>query len=247
MTQEQLAERIAQGETKYMPELWESCKKLIYKYVNACYATYGAKFKSRGIEKADLKQEAFFILPEAVEAFFKSDRRYKFTTFLRYPLKNMFSRLLGFRAASGRYDPINTARSLSEPMPGTDNLCLGDVLVDVNADFAADIEKKADCDLLFTLSKKLLDERKYNIIERYYKQGQTLTSIAQDLGCSVSNVSAAQRYALRVLRKIPKIWAYRGYVMNSTYNMGGVGRFKNSGMSCVEWAVIKLDKIEERK
>lgn len=217
------------------------------KYASRCYAVHGAKFKARGIEKADIEQECYFALSEAVTAYFESDRRYKFTTFLRYPLKNMFARLLGFRTAADRLDPMTRAQSLSEPVPGADDLTIGDTIEDENAEFAADIEKQADCEKLFPLAEKLLDERKYDIIERFYKRGHTLTSIAKERGCSVSNVAQAQRYALRVLRKSPQIWAYRGYVANASYNMGGLNLFKNSGLSSVEWAVLKLEQFSERK
>lgn len=114
MSNEELAILAQQGDREATGALWEQVKQLLYQLARRFYMRYGADCcAQRGVTMADLEQEAFFALLDAVEAY-KPNGEYQFTTYLTKASKNRFRACMGLR----KHNPLDRADSLSAPAPG---------------------------------------------------------------------------------------------------------------------------------
>ena len=95
MCNEELAQAIKQGQPELKPLLWEQVQKLLELKAQDCYCKYFSRCIKCGIDLTDIYQECYFVFEEALKAY-NHESGYKFTTYLTYPLKNAFLRLLGY-------------------------------------------------------------------------------------------------------------------------------------------------------
>ena len=87
-----------------------------------------------------------------------------------------------------------------------------------------------------------------SLIRKRYWGGETLTSIAADAGFSVNRASQIHRDAIRKLRRPQHERALRQYIEESTdyYKPCGAAKFRRTGVSPVEDAVLRREDAEER-
>lgn len=118
MKNEELCLLIKQGDTGYLPELWEQTRKFIAMQAKRFY------FKGEthnGVEIEDLVQSGYFAVLQAVEHF-EPERGFTFINFLAKTLNNAFCEVIGIR--SSKRDMLNYAASLDEPYGGDENRTL---------------------------------------------------------------------------------------------------------------------------
>ena len=233
-TNEQLAEKIHNGEAEHITELYNNCYKLIYKYATACYNKYRERCSQCGAELADLISVSYFALLEAVKEYAKSDKTYKFTTFLRFPLLSAYSKLLNF--GSRRAEPLDNYVSYDVPLPGTDDLYLRDTLEDKGiADTFTESENADYFKILLDEVEKLPPEFK-STIKRYYFKCESLPTIAKTENITCSAVQQRKQKALRSLRRNKLI--RKVYGADYIHHYVSVSKFNATWTSSTELAVL---------
>lgn len=98
-TNEQLALACQAGDRQAIAQLWEQTKALICSWCYHYYERGRDRCAACGVELADLQQEGFLALLDAVQAF-EPEREYKFTSWLKFPLKNRCNALLGKKGSA---------------------------------------------------------------------------------------------------------------------------------------------------
>lgn len=111
MSNEELAVLAQQGDREAAGKLWEQCRRLLVQLARRFYRRYGADdCAQRGVTMADLEQECFLSLLDAVKGF-KPTRGYKFTTYLSRASEGRFKDAMGLR----KVNPLDMADSLNVP------------------------------------------------------------------------------------------------------------------------------------
>lgn len=245
---EQLAKEIKAGNENLIPELWDATRLFIFHQLNHIVKRNQSNqdlMISAGITKEDLYQEAFFILLEAVNAFNPAGG-YSFLSSLEFAAQNHFFALVGMRTAKGRNDPLNNSDRFERQLASEDEeICLGDTIPDPDAENALDavIEREYQRQCRVDIDKALkylTDTEKRIIIERYYKN-KRLPALQKEYGIPTEKINQYHKSALRKLRSRYELRKWRDDIIDRSYALGGVGFFKETGHSSVEWAVSRLD------
>lgn len=202
MTNEELAVQAQQGDKLALEKLWLQVYKLLYLMCGRAYAHYGCDFCSRkGVTLEDFTQESYFAFLKAVEAF-KSEKEYKFNTYLEYHLKTAINALLGQRTS--KKEPLNYCGSLDVPMGEDEDLNLCDVLEDEDATQAMQsVEEKTDNELLREALTEALDTctaRQQTIISLRYYYNRTLKEVSEVINVHPSRVREVEQTAFRRMR-----------------------------------------------
>lgn len=115
MTNEELVQKIQDGQTELMLNLWLQVESFIYKIADSfCMVRFANRCASFDLTKDDLINEGYFVLYSAVKNY-KPDRGSSFINYLAHCLKNKFYTLLGMRASNGEwYDCVDAlSKSIS--------------------------------------------------------------------------------------------------------------------------------------
>ena len=254
MTNEELAKRIQDGETALMPQLWEQVYKLVYHCANGYYNRQKKRCDASGVMIADLIQEGYFAVLDAVKAYDPASG-YKFTAYLNYPLKNRFNEIAGGRGS--KKEPLNYSISLDAPLgEDMDSLTLGDMVADENAetDFEAAEDNIINAQLKAALDDCLatLPKDEQSVITRHYYDGQTLTSIAKQSGNTYNRTLSLREKALKNLRRpankrrIRSVFEFE-IIESISFHAGGLKKFRNTWTSSVEAAVLRMEALRANK
>lgn len=202
-TNEELALRVKAGDSEAVAALWEQTKKLAYQFANRFYNRSTASCASAGVTLEDVKQESFFAVLAAAQAFDET-KGFKFTSFMNFHAKNHFNALIGIRGNTAKR-PLNSAGSLDELIPGGEDITIADTIPDENAAQAfEDAEHEMyQQQLHSTMEQALgaLDEQQEETIRSRYYQGMTFEAIAQQDGTNRERVRQLVAKGLRNLRK----------------------------------------------
>ena len=128
-TNEQLVLACQAGDKQAIAQLWEQTKALICSWCYHYYERGRDRCAACGVELADLQQEGFLALLDAVQAF-RPEQEYKFTSYLNFPLKNRCNALLGKRGAPRL---LNGCGSLDETIGEDGDTSQLDMIADPNA------------------------------------------------------------------------------------------------------------------
>lgn len=243
------AKEIKTGNNDMIPELWEATRLYIFHALNHIVERNRVnqeRMVSAGVTKEDLDQEAFFILLEAVNTFDPAGG-YSFISSLHFAAQTHFFALIGMRTAKGRHDPLNSSDRFERSIDnGDDELSLGDTIPDQDAENAFDsvIETQYQEQRHTAIQKALrclspIEEQV--IIERYYKN-KGLTALGKECGMSTARVYQLHQSALRKLRQKRELMEWRDEIIDRRYAMSGLGFFRATGSSSVEWAVGELEQ-----
>lgn len=193
---EELAERIQNGEKDLMPLLWGRCRKTIYKIVLR-HRYLIAERADVGIE--DLEQCGFLAMAAAVKQY-DGTKPYKFVTYIEYKFKTEVFSLLGARYAGGKYNFPILARPISEAVGDNDENGLEELLEDENAGrFTEDYEKKEMQRIVREAVEKLPELERYVIQEIFFKRKNIKEVVIE--GEKSRYAESVQRKALNRLRK----------------------------------------------
>lgn len=205
MNNEELAALIVnENREDLIPVLWEQVSRLIYMIVDRFYKTHTDRFCKCGVDLWDVRQAAYFAFLSAVRCF-RAEDGYKFTTYLRLPLKNEINALLGAR----RKTPVtlNTCVSLNEPVGNDEDTCERiELIADTSdSDIQTDIEEDEDSTMIRAAVDELPERLKY-VVQRYFFDEIKLEAIAQELNVTAERIRQLKYRALRELRKNKQLY-----------------------------------------
>lgn len=213
MTNEELAIKIQLGQTEYYAELWEQCRRLLFKILSREIKNISLP---NSLSMEDLRQEMFFSLRRAVRAYDKSGP-YTFTSYLNFSVKNTLKRVLSL---------INNKEiSLNQTISDKDGseTELIDLLSDERSLTRLEDVELSDvyCIVREAVADLPLEERR--IIERFYFNGLSHARIAALYSIDRETVDKLKSKALQHLRKDRRLKGlYRelfmhGYSINYYY------------------------------
>lgn len=248
MTNEELAVKIQQGEQELMPVLWEQVERFVQFSARKRLARRSDR---AGIELGDLISAGYIGTVKAVELF--NAEQGTFLNILSMTLKTAFAEAGGYRSLRQQRDPLHTAASLDELLPGTDALFLSDTVPDPGAeqDFE-DAENKIYLEQLHNALEgalSTLESNQENVIRQRFYNNMTLTAIAKEEGISIEAVRTREGKAFSNLRK-PKVGRkLQEYIERRTpyYLHVGLCWFNNTRTSSVEEVVFKRESWRERE
>lgn len=180
--------------------------RLVWKYADR-WAASGVG----GVTAADLHQEGFIAMLQAVEHFSVS-RGTRFSTVLHVYLQKAFSIATGQRTKRDRLDPIQSAFSLDVPLDDSEGATPVDFIPAPAAeDGIREIEEqdwldRLRADLDFAIAS--LSDAEQRTIRAHYYQGKTLEQIAAAEGISRQGVAKREQNALRHLAQSKQLTAY---------------------------------------
>lgn len=241
VTNEELALAYQRGDTEAAGQLWEQNQGFIAVITGQLYRTFSDKCQLAGVTVEDLQQEAYFAVIAAAKAY-DPGKGFKFLAFLKYPLKNVFNTLLGFR---GKRDPLNSCSSLDEPIGEEEDATKADFLADVTAPQAFERKEEAiyNQELRQALDAAIatLHKPQQEVIRGRYFAGHTLVEQSAICGISVSAVQQRERSALRAMRNGKAYSCLESFAVDygRAYRGTGWGAWNNSGSieeRILEWA-----------
>lgn len=239
MSNEELAVLAQQGNREAISALWEQVKRLLHQLARHFYRRYGVECcAQRGVTMADLEQECFLALLDAVKAY-KPAGGWRFTTYLTRASESRFKAAMGLR----KCNPLDIADSMNAPAldDGERPVEAGDLIPDLQAageleaiDITAEreyhhTELEAGLAALEPLQEAVLRGR--------YYRGQTLRETAEGLGVTLSDVRREVSHGLQALRGNKRIQMLGDeYIAGNAYKHTGFSAWKYGG-SVEEWLV----------
>jgi len=249
MTNEEMAVKIQNGQKELLADLWEQNTGIIRIKAYSLYNQYRTHCASSGVELEDILQISYFALCDAVAAY-QAEGEYKLLSYLKFPLLKHFKVLLGI--STSKREPLNQSVSLNEVMGGDDgdnehiDMLIDPASSDPFNQTEADI---FNVELHDTLEKSIskLPVTRAAAVRGRYLEGKTQGQIATELGISRQRIHTFEREALRKLRKEKALQAFREEIMaNLAYKGTGLTKFRETGESSVERAVIRADELTAR-
>lgn len=197
MNTEQLAVLVKEGNGQAALELWERVKLLLYKMANRFFRRYGTDFfAQRGVTIADLEQECFLAMLDAVRGF-SPERGYKFTTYLTKASENRFRAVLGMK----KNDPLNVCDSLNAPVSSDDaDIEAGELIADPGAEGELEeVDDRYTARVLERAVGRVLSSVQVEVVRcRFYRQ-YTRPQTARAMGIAPVAVLKEERGAVRAL------------------------------------------------
>ena len=197
MSNEELAQRIQQGERDQLLTLWAQVRRFARDRAFRWHRATGGR---GGVTLDDLEQEAFIALLEALEGW--DEKAGPFLPWYAYRLKAAFTAATAQGTQRDRFDPLESALSLDMPLlDGEDDpFTLEDTIPDPRAE--ADMEAVAERDLQAGVRRvvdSLPAEQRRVILLRYFHD-MTREQAAQRLHLTRTRAAAIEAKALRLLR-----------------------------------------------
>ena len=197
MSNEELAQRIQQGERDLILQLWAQVRRYAH---DRAYKWHRATGGRGGVTLNDLEQEAFIALLEALEGW--DEKAGKFLTWYDLRLKAAFTAATMQRTKRDMKDPLESALSLDASLlDGEDDpFILADVVADPRAeDDLNTVEERDRQAAIRRVLNSLQVEQRRVILLRYYHD-MTREQTAQRLHLTKTRAAAIEAKALRLLR-----------------------------------------------
>ena len=219
--------------------MWEQVKRLLYQLARRFYRRYGVECcAKRGVTMADLEQECFLALLDAVRCF-KPTGGWRFTTYLTRASEGRFKAAMGLR----KCNPLDMADSLNAPAldDGERTVEAGDLIPDPQAGGELEaIDTSAEKEYYHTELEAGLAAlptlQEAAIRGRFYKS-QQYQQIAAEIGNSASDVRQEVSKGLQALRADERIQRLGDeYIAGNAYKHTGFSAWKYGG-SVEEWLV----------
>lgn len=198
MTNEELVEKVKNGDSWATLELWKSVERFVKKKARL-YLNYVSYTK---VEYEDLVQAGFLAMTEAAEEY-DPDRGCSFLSFLVFFLQKHFAEECGYR--SSKRDVLMLAESIDEPIKADDPTSgtLEDLLEDPGGEYAFCFVEYIE--FLFYVRNLIyaalhsLSPRQCECIEKCYLMGMSLEEAAG--GRSKQCADLAIKNGFRILRR----------------------------------------------
>lgn len=205
MTNEEICIRIQKGERELIPLLWESVSAWIALRAKRFYYTCG---DLRRVEEADLIQQGFLALMDAVEVY--DAEKGSFITIFTYHLNRRFYEAAGLRTRRQIEEPGVTAVSLNTPLNDED----GGELMDLQAGELDTEQEALDSVWNETLKRAAdralhrLDPEEEKTIRALIYDSLTVNEAAELLGQSRSAIRRMRERGIRKLRRDRELTRY---------------------------------------
>lgn len=250
MTNEELVAAVQAGDNDAVLILWGQVEKLIAMWARRWAHTWGSR---TGTTAEDFVQAGYLGFDKAVKTFDPA-RGALFATWMTYPVKTEFSKLVGCRTVTSEKDGSSAligpnsvmagAVSLDAPLgSGLEDITLAGAIADPSDPYV-EVERGIYAAQLHTALERALDAlpraQKKILTKRYY-EGQTLKAVADEIGTFPESIRQRERKALRKLRNDA---ALEQFVDSRTdfYRHVSLARFTSTGSSAVEEIVLMRDK-----
>lgn len=224
-TNEQLALACQAGDKQAIAQLWERTRAIIYNWCYRYYERGRDSFAACGVELADLQQEGFLAMLDAVRAF-EPEREYKFISWLKFPFKTRCNALLGIR---GNKAPrlLNQCRSLDETIGENEDTTRLDMVTDPGAgeEFESVEDREYTRQLHEALAEAMgaLQEKHRDILQWRYYDGLTLKQCGERLQCSPEYARQLNRQAIARMRSGQPMRILRRFLGESSFAYTGTG------------------------
>lgn len=237
-TNEELALLAQQGDREALEQLWRQNQGLLCKL----FTPYFKYCQQCRCEPDDLLQCGYMVIVAAAKAYDPA-KNWKFTAYLRRGVQNAAAETLGYRGTKQR--PVEVSGSTPIGDEG------GDIeLLDLQPDpcageaFESAQEDVYTQQLHQTLQEAMerVTERQRAIITRRFYQGDTYSTIAADYGLGVESIRREQQNGLCKMSRHRPLREYRADIISHAARRVGLGTFRNSGLSAVEWATEMLQR-----
>ncbi len=247
-TNEELAVMIQEGGTEYLPQLWVQVRR----YVELRAGYYAIGYGGAAADAEDFTQSGYFALLAAVKRY-SPERGAGFLTCLTWELRKEFATVAGVRTS--KRDGIQFAQSLDapfndEPDSGTLHELVGDCRAVEPFSTLEDSSYTQNArKTLLHHAKRLVGDRKTELLFLIYFEGYTLEGAAEALGYgSKQGADQDHKWALRRLyrssAKKPLRELLEGFGEVDAHSEGmqgvGVGTWKRTGESATERVAIRL-------
>ena len=143
--------------------------------------------------------------------------------------------------------------SLDAPLKNTDGeeLSLADTIADrlnMEEDTVDRLHEEAIQTELWNIVSKYADQQQDKVIRLYFRDGKTLSEIAEETGVSLERVRQIKAAGLRQLRRHKALTEIKQKceVIESDIYRTGFAKFKYKGYSSVESIVMRLEELEEQ-
>ena len=250
MTNEELAQLIKQGEKGHILTLWGQVERLLEMLCGRAYRQLKGRADHAGAALEDFRQESYLAFLEAIEAFDPSSG-YKFTAYLKYPLKNRICSLLRLRTERGRNDPLCNCASL-EAQREDGELPLAET-IPTDDDLEGDTLEKVWNEQLSRALGQCLEELppplSRVLVAKYYDE-KSLEEIGKEAGETPQWVRKAHGQGLQALRKgrnRARLLPYAESILGTyAYRGTGFAPFLLTGISSVERAVERQEEASQQ-
>lgn len=181
MSNEELAVKIRNGHSEYIPLLWERVSRFIDmqagKYLDGFPEHYRAL-------RGDMVNEAYFTFIEAVGSY--DPEKGKFTTWLSWHIRNAFTVvLMGGRSKREQKEPLNAAVGLDVPISDTEDITLADTLLDETSE---SYYRRLEDESFWESVNRFLDEAIEHIGNN---KGREIVRYMFDNSCNIGTASKA--------------------------------------------------------
>lgn len=194
------------------------------------------KYAGERMTEDDVMQESYIALVKAVEAYDEA-QGYSFLTYFGNALKWHFNNLV--QSDRNKDDLLILDRPLNDETTDT----LADTIADEAADFENDLTDRLAKSEVFEIARETLDQSTapyYEIIERHYRDGETFTDIAEDMGEARHIIVGRANRALCILQNNLKIKEFESDYISASLQRGSYSAWRNTGESSTEWATFKI-------
>ena len=238
-TNEELAERIKNGEADLIPTLWEQTKALICPTVQRFASSYD--IESRGYTSADIEQECFVIFSNMLTAY-DCNAELKFCSYLKYSAINHLNNIVGNRKKAVGLDLLNGALSLDEPIADSgEELTLADTIADKSNDYEAADDRIFNAELHNSLEKALseLETAQSECIRLRYYDDLNIAETGERMNIPKEEARRNINKGFGQLRKNKELRKFREEILSGrAYNHIGYKSFMHNGS--IEEMLVEL-------
>jgi RNA polymerase sigma factor (sigma-70 family) len=230
------------------PALWSRYEKFLRMKARQYYHANEDRCARAGVELADLVQESYFALVDAVKAY-DPEKGWGFISYLVYPLKKRFKSMTGLRTPAQMKEPLLRAASLDKPLPGAEDITLADVIPCPRAEEELRaVEHTVFISELRQAIDSVLDQLtpiQRDAVQRYYFDGGQMKDIAAEEGKSVSATSQAVRLGVSRIRAA---FDFDPFIIETfAYRRRGLNKFHTTFTSDIEEAIIRAEQRRDRQ
>lgn len=242
MTNEELVSEVQSGKRERLCDLWQQVER----FVSMQAGKRARKLNGfGGVTEDDLYQTGFLAMVAAAEKY-DPDAGMSFIGFLAFYLRSYFAEAAGHRTS--RRDSLNFSVGLEEPVPGTDDLTISDMVEDASAaaDFE-DVEHKIWLEQLHAALDRALEqipEEEADVLRRRFYDEQTISQISEEVGIEANAVRQRERNGLCSIRirKVRRDLEQFIELKTPYYTGTGLASFRSNG-SQPERLVILREEI----
>lgn len=243
MTNEELAEKIHEGDESMIPQLWAQVERLVrWKANRTLHALGGAG----GVEFGDLYNSGYLAFVDAVKTY--APDKGDFAPWLVQHMRTAFAAATNYRSEKQRNDPLHGARSLSEPLGhDTEGETLGDMIAD-DTDRIGAVEDRVWLEQLHDAMEEALrklEPKRGDVLRQRYYSGRTFREISRITGMTERECRRLSDDAIRQIRS-KYAASLRPFIDAQTnfYLRVGVRQFTSTSSSAVEALTIRRDGLE---